>query len=286
MPHLEPTRRNAWVRLWTLLVLAVGAFGIWASWQYLTAELRRLEPWKLAAVFCGDAVALLWFVRFAFAHLLLNRPLLDEPAGARARTRVVLFVASMIAALALDVGMTIYLHVVEQQRYELALPATADVHGMSTHHGSKGRNYTFDCTWRHPETGSTHPATLRIHASRDRMNARWDFPPMVASAMVDQLLKDQAPANLPIRYDPAWPGRAWIEGVSDDENGLFYTSLFVHFGQAFAVALITIIAWGRAFGAGGMHVWPWWLELGKIIPTAAQLLVIAFVGTLMLAFGS
>ena len=93
------------------------------------------------------------------------------------------------------------------------------------------------------------------------------------------------PRQLPIRFYPLWPRRAWIDGVPDDENGLFYASLFVHFGQGFAVLLITLIAWDRAFGTKGNRVLPWWLELGKIIPTGAQLLAIAFMAAVGSAFG-
>jgi len=104
------------------------------------------------------------------------------------------------------------------------------------------------------DAANPHRATLRVHASGSSGTDAWDFPPMLSSELVARLLRDQSPAKIPIRYDPTWPGRTWVEGVPDDENGLFYTSLFVHFGQGVSVLLITLIAWDRAF-APTLGIW-------------------------------
>jgi hypothetical protein len=274
------TRRNLYVQLATVFILALGVFAWWATWSYVRVELRRLEPWQIAAELCGDGIAAIWFVRFAAVHLIAGKPLVDEPAGPRVRATVLLFVISMIAGLLFDIGVTVYFHFDEQRRYEAGQRAVATVQAMHTRHAEKGRNYTFDCTWKHPQTGQVFETTLRIHATPDKQGG-WLYPTDLDSVLRGALRRNEQPATLPIRYDPDWPGRTWIEGSPDDENGLFYVSLFVHFGQAISVLLIVLLAWSQTMRPG-QRILPWWLELARVIPTAAQIIVVAFVGTLML----
>jgi hypothetical protein len=55
--------------------------------------------------------------------------------------------------------------------------------------------------------------------------------------------------------------------------------------QAVAAALIALAAWGQAFGREGSGQVPWWLELSQAVPTAAQVLAIAFMGAVFRVFG-
>src|SRR5260370_38235794 len=67
------------VRCACLGVVAILAIGLWAKMPYLTVEHRRLEPWKIAELWCADIVALLWFVRFTIVHAIQGEPLVAMP---------------------------------------------------------------------------------------------------------------------------------------------------------------------------------------------------------------
>ena len=282
-------RRRLILSAWLIALAALAAYGFWAAWPFLRMEFRRLEPWQLVAVCCGDLIAALWFVRFAATHLVLGRPLVDEPAGAHARRAVTLFLVSMVGGLALDVGVTVYLRHVEHLRYAASPIVIADVSHLRTSHASLGRNYLLDCTWRHPDTGQIHQVTLRVHAAvagRAEALARiYEFPPGMPDDVVRALTDERAPARVPIRYDPRWPARSWLEGVPEDSNGLFYASLVVHILQAVAALLIALAAWNEAVGRGGSGRLPWWLELSQAVPTAAQVCAVAFLGTFYRVLG-
>ncbi|HEX5220254.1 MAG TPA: hypothetical protein VFZ59_11855 [Verrucomicrobiae bacterium] len=104
-------------------------------------------------------------------------------------------------------------------------------------------------------------AHLRVLASRH------EFP---SGLLVDtaQLLKeDRAGGTIEIKYDPKLPERAWASDVGwADENGLFWFSLSALFFQAVGALLLTL------FLVPGLrsNYWPWWWEVHKFLPLAAE----------------
>jgi hypothetical protein len=279
--HEDAEKRRAAVMRWSLALFVVAAFGAWAIGPYMRAELRRLEPWKVAAIFSGDAIALLWFIRFSITHLVLGWPLEDRPAAVGARWALAAFLISMVGGLALDSAFTIYLNYQDAVRYEVATKTTAGVSGMTMNHGPKGRNWTLLCEWRDEATQRTFHAPLRIHASVSHNVPT--MPPELSGEIAEVLKRNEIPPTAQVRYDPQWPARAWIEGVPNDENGLFFVSLFVLFVQLVAVVLAAVGAWASVFGGAG--VVPWWLDLSKAMTTAAEVAVLAFVGAVFRTFG-
>lgn len=270
-------------RLWTAFFIALAVFDAWAICPYLSNELARLEPWKAAALFLGDAVAALWFLRFALTHLILRKPLEDQPASERSRWIVGIFIGSMTAGLLLDFAFTLYLDRDEKRAYAAGTSTTAIVHNMFTYHASEGRNWRLDCEWRDAATGQTHRGWLRLHAGpAKRIGVDPPGPPY---ATAHALGLDQTPKSVPIRYDTHWPNRGWLEGVPDDDNGLFFVSLAVFLIQAVVIALAGLIAWGQVKGIRPKPALPWWIELGKVIPTAAEIIVFAFCGFLFRTIG-
>ncbi|MEO6436709.1 MAG: hypothetical protein ABIP55_13245 [Tepidisphaeraceae bacterium] len=279
--HFDAQRRRGAVRGWTFALLALAVFAAWAIGPYLSGELRRLEPWKIAVLYSGNLIAAAWFIRFTVQHFVLDAPLEDQPAGPGARLVLKVFFVSMIAGLALDAAFTVYLRYQEGVRYGVATPTTAVVRQMSTNHASQGKNWTLHCEWRDAQVQDIHRASLRVHAGVSGGVA--SLPPALPGDIARLLERDEMPAMAPIRYDPTWPARAWLEGVPDDDNGLFFVSLFVLMIQGVVILLAAIAAWANAFGPAA--VLPWWLELGKMIPAGAEVVVMAFVGALFRAFG-
>jgi hypothetical protein len=298
-------RRRRNLALIVLGVLALAVFDAWTVAAYVRNELARLEPWKAAMVCAGDGVAAAWFVRFAIAHFLLRKPLRDRPLGRRTRAAVAWFIASMAAGLAVDAAFTVYLRYDDLARYKIATPATAHVRNVDGSYASEGRNYELACEWRDAATGRTFAGTLRVHADGGRRASERDvetarlakhglatsrpitgFPPNLPWDTALALASDRPPATVQIRYDPQWPARAWLEGVPEDDNGLFFVSLAILFVQGWVTLIVAVAAWGRASAKRRRdRVLPWWLDLAKVIPTAAEVVMIAFVQLMLLAIG-
>jgi hypothetical protein len=151
-----------------------------------------------------------------------------------------------------------------------------------------------DCTWRDARTGRTYRGILRVHAgpppdepvSRSTGRPSLEgFPEEMPTETASLLALNQAPASVPIRYDPQWPQRSWLEGVAEDDNGLFFVSLFIVIAQLVVTAVAALVSWGSAFGPTGSGTLPWWLELGKVFPTGVEMLVLALVGTMFRIVG-
>ena len=287
---VEPERRGAAIFWWTIGLLALGAYDIWAMGPYLDNELRRLEPWKVAAIFFGDAIAALWFIRFAVARIVLGETLEDRPAGARTRRTILLFLITMFGGLVVDASFTIYLHVREYTaEYDAGQRTVATVIRMETFHGPKGRNWALHCEWRDGSTSKIYRGLLRVHGSlgtSDDEPAIDGMPPDLPGVTASLLADDHTPATVPIRFDRDWPARAWIEGVASDDNGLFWVSLAIVLIQAVIVALAALAAWARAFARDSVGVFPWWIEQCKVLPTGVEIVVMAFIGTMFRIFGA
>lgn len=66
------TRHDARVRnlqILCILVVVVLLSAIWVFLPYLVVEHRRLETWKIAGLWSGDFIGLLWISRFAFVPI-------------------------------------------------------------------------------------------------------------------------------------------------------------------------------------------------------------------------
>src|SRR5689334_1899291 len=105
IPATDPrdiARRRAILGRSTLVVIALAVFAAWSTGPYVTVELRRLEPWKIAAVCCGDAIAALWFIYFAVSFFIFGAALEDRPAQRSDRRIIAFFIISMIGGVVLD----------------------------------------------------------------------------------------------------------------------------------------------------------------------------------------
>ena len=76
-----------YLELAILLSLPCFVWGIWVCWPRIVMEHGRLEPWKIALQWTGDATAVFWFLGFFIRHLCSGSPgrgvrFLQEPPGA------------------------------------------------------------------------------------------------------------------------------------------------------------------------------------------------------------
>jgi hypothetical protein len=250
------------VRFACAVVLALLAVGLWANLPYLAAEHHRLEPWKIAGLWTGDVTALLWFARFAFIHAVLGRPLVPALASdVRGRFRFVLW--SGVAALVVDLTMTLYLMHDERAGYARGHVTTAQVSAIQVHKRPEATGYDVDCHFR-DESGAGHAAHVRVLAHRH------EFPAGLPGAAIAVLSSSGTGAKaIPIRYDPSLPERAWIDGLGwQDENGLYWFSLGALALQAGLTALfLLLLATPRRSTAGSL---PWWWDAYKALPLAVE----------------
>src|SRR5947209_1799577 len=103
-------------RLGCLAVALLVVAALWADGSYLAQEHRRLEPWKIAELWCADMVALWWFVRFAIVHAIQGEPLSPLPLeDGKKQMRGVAITG--VTVLAVDLVLTLSLMYDERVRY-------------------------------------------------------------------------------------------------------------------------------------------------------------------------
>lgn len=243
-----------------LALLAAMAFGLWLHLPYLSLEHRRLEWWKIVGLWFGDVSAVWWFLRFAFAHAVLGRPLEPEQMGGRRRRRLWAVGVALLVAMLIDLGFTLYLMHDERAGYERGAVAAAEVTSVRRHDRSAADSYDLDVRFT-DAANVTHDAHVRVYADRHVLPPA--LPPDAARVL--RTLQRRTPIR--IRYDPQFPTRTWIDGLGwDDENGLYWLSLLTLFFQAmvlgiFLLSLVKHTTQGVA---------PWWRDTYKAVPLAVE----------------
>jgi hypothetical protein len=227
---------------------------------YLAVEHRRLEPWKMAGFWIGDIMGLLWFLRFTFAHAVLGDPLAPVPAS-DGRRSLRLLVWAGVAAILIDLALSLYLMRDERDGYTRARVAEAQVFAITEHKRPEATGYDLDCTFR-DEAGTPHQTHLRVLASHHVLPAT-----LPAEAARVLSLRGEGQNIIRIRHDLRLPERAWIDGLGwEDENGLYWFSVGTSVLQAAVTALFLLFL--SRYSASG--VWPWWWDIYKVLPLAVE----------------
>jgi hypothetical protein len=272
-PPATSRYRGARPAAWILFGLLF--FDLWALHPFMSAEFRRLEPWKLALLLMGDCVCLLWFCWYFVLHGVLNQPLIEKPIDLSRRTGARWFFISLILGLSGDLLATVYFGYRERIEYDHATPILATVDSMHTRHASEGLDWEFTCHFVAAD-GRAYQTLVRLHLTPGD-----PFPTTFPRDLRRKLDANQTPAQIPIRYQPTWPARAWTDGVREDENGLTWFSIAMIFFQAMATLLVMTLSWKSFKEARRRGVTPWWLDLHRAVPAALQILVMAFFGMLV-----
>jgi hypothetical protein len=270
-------RRMITVAAWMLLGLLV--FDLWALEPFFTTEFHRLEPWKIAAISIGDSIGLFWFIFYFVQHFIFGKSLGDRPAAHGDRLVSWWFYASMALGLAADLGATLYFKHHEVVEYDSATRTTATAISMKTRHASEGLNWEMLCRFR-AEDGRDYETLVRLHLTPGD-----PFPSTFSPSTKLALQSNRPPREVPIRYAPAWPARAWLDGVDEDENGLSWFSLCAIGFQAMAMPSVALLCYKSLKESRRRKLTPWWLELQQAIPASVQILVMAFLGGLMKVLG-
>ena len=248
------------VRLASFAVLAFFGLGIWANLPYLIIEHHRLESWKIIGMWTGDVTAFFWFLQFAFTHGLLGRPLRGVlVSDGRKQLRRLALVGA--AAMLVDVAFTLELLRSERQGYVRGLTAEAQVNAIKVHKRPEATAYGLTCRFK-DSLDASHDAYLRVLAKNHEF-------PSALPLEVQQVLLGQGshPATIPVRYDPQFPSRAWFDGLGwHDENGLYWFSLSALALQAITMLLLILFL----LPCSSSGHWPWWWEISRVIPLAAE----------------
>jgi hypothetical protein len=257
-------------RIACVVMLGVLGVGVWANLPYLVVEHRRLEDWKIAGLYIGDAVGFLWFARFVYLHGILRFPLAPiVPEEGRRSFR--LLVWSGIAAVLLDCAFTLYLFGAERSSYERGQVAEAQVVKVVEHRRREATVYELDCAFR-DAGGAPHEAHVRVRAEHHELPAGL---PAEAARMLEGRGQHQSEHVIPIRYDPQFPARAWVNGLGwEDENGLYWFSVGVLCVQAAVMGVFFLLL--VPFSSKGE--WPWWWDMYKVLPLAAETFCMLMMG--------
>jgi hypothetical protein len=276
----KPTRGkdHFCVSMAALGLLALLAFDIWALHPFLTMEFRRLEPWKIALLCVGDCTCLMWFLWYFVQHVILCDPLCDKPIAQQEPKRVTWFYVSTILGLLFDLSATIYFGYRERGEYDDAILTSSTVQTMNTYHASKGLNWRMICRFRASD-GRDYDTVVRLHLTPGD-----PFPETLSPKTVAELQAAKVGMDLPIRYDRAWPARAWLDGVPDDDNGLMWFSIAAIAFQGIGMLIVGLMGWKSLQESRKQGMAPWWLDINRAIPAALQIVAMAYWGALMRMF--
>src|SRR5215510_5276127 len=87
----QERERGAQRSLELAILLSIPCFvwGIWVCWPKIVMDHGRLEPWKIAVQWTGDATALFWFLGFFVRRFVLRQPWKGREVSSRTAKRFV-----------------------------------------------------------------------------------------------------------------------------------------------------------------------------------------------------
>lgn len=262
-------QRETWkVQLACVVGVAFAAAGIWANYPYLVIEHHRLELWKIAGLLIGDLMGLIWFAKFALTHAVSGNPLVPVPAEKGKRNlRLIIFTG--IIAILIDLGFALYLMHEEKTGYLRGKIAEGQVLAIQEHKRPVATGYGLDCRFK-DESGQQHETHLRIFAEQHLL------PKGLPDSVTNILKSRDIHGNpIPVRYDPQFPVRAWIDGMGwEDENGFYWVSIGILLVQAGATTIF-LLQLGKRSANG---IWPWWWDIYKALPLGAEALILLGMG--------
>jgi hypothetical protein len=255
-----PDTRHVRMARFACVILVAGILlAIWAQLPYLRAEYSRLSFWKLAGLLFSDISAFIWFLRFAFVHAIMGKPLLSMPVK-QGQKPFKFFAIAVVAAILIDFGFSLYLMHDEKSGYAQAQVTRAQVLSVEAHKREKSDWYELDCRFN-DELGKTHLAHVRIWADQHQ------FPSTLPAETVQIVTKKQKGETILIRYDRDFSKRAWVDGAGgDDGNSIYWFSILTLFFQTIVTALLLLLV----AGASKNGTWPWWSEIYKVFPLAVE----------------
>jgi hypothetical protein len=239
----------------TGIVLMLSA-GLWLKLPYLMMEHRRLEPWKIVELWSADILALIWFIRFTATHAIAGEPLVaSQVENGRQRLKNIALIG--VAVIVIDLGLTLYLMDSEKIAYERAIVAEAQAMAIHKIERQEESWYEVKCNFK-TQTGAPYETYLRVEA-KDHLLSATLSPETVHTLMVG------TPGPILIRYDPAFPTRAWADGAGwDNGDAIYWFSMLTLFFQAIVTALFLLLLSQCLKN----NILPWWWDIYKVLPLA------------------
>lgn len=268
---LHPRHEKSAILLIMLVVVVLGFLhAYWGLWCMLVNEHRRLVWYEIIALWTGDLISCFWFFRYMIRYASGRDHLEAYKLPARTFPPTLKWVLiSMLVAVTVDLGHTLWIRRSEEQGFSRAVPAQFTVSSAKIRPGQQATFWSIRGTYPDAAGG--------IHEARFFINAREQFPllpPPVQAALQNQNL----PFVMPIVIDPLRPGRNWIPQFGwDDGNRLHYLSFLILlfqciFGMNWMLLLHTNI---RSSG-----IYPWWGDLVHLFPFLTEAFVFALFGGL------
>ena len=219
-------------------------------------EHRRLEPWKILELWSADVLALFWFVRFTMLYAIA-----EEALGAsrieNGRQRLKSFATIGLAVIAIDLLLTLHLMYDEHVRYTKGIIAEAQATAIHKSKRELETWYELTCQFRDERT---LPRTVYL-----RVEAKGHALPSGVTAETFQTVATCTPGPVRIRYDPAFPNRAWIDGAGwEDGETIYWFSMLTLFFQSAITALFLIFLAVELKN----NILPWWWDIYKVLPLA------------------
>ena len=253
------------------------ALGAYAFWPIIKPEFARRDTWEIAMGAAEDGVAIFWYLRFVSGYILrvpLERSsALPVPQATAQWRRVAVSMVCGALLKALSIAITFH---TEKSAYSAANTTTAQAKLLKRIRFPNIIHYRLECRFE-DSMGTEH--TFQITAVDERGRPPVGYPSDVVAA----LRNGQTLLSIPIRFDPANPARAWIEGTGGiDDNSTFYASLTLIMFQMMGLALFALcfLPVLRAHARRGLV--PWWADIYKIMPLDIEAIFLSLFGSLEL----
>lgn len=229
MSWLDPPPDNTRALKWTIgLTLAALVLGVWGCWDKLSREHARLDPWQIALVWLGNAMALAWFLYVA--NLVFVRGADARAIAAKGKPTGKLVLISMATALGIDLGATLFVSSQERAAFDRAVPAKGQLHAFENRGTLQEPRVELRYTF-HDAAGSLHAATIEIYP-----RGGFFFPEFLSKQQQLALMAKAFPVDFEVKYDPRQPLRNWPRGITWEETTirwLFVLSKVAAFVQGF-----------------------------------------------------
>jgi hypothetical protein len=265
------------LELLILLSIPCFAWGLWVCWPRIALEQGRLEPWKVATLWAGEAAAVLWLASFFARRYVLGEFWAGQtttPAEANRFFRPV--AVTFMLGVAIDLGMNAYVLCEDAAAFETAEVTQGEILEVTRQYAGKD-NIVYQVTLRYADRRGD-PYTTMLPVAEDTQDG---FRPGVSAATARALRFQKAPVPVQVAYDPEWPLRCWLAEVGPQvkawlEGGHLGLNAIVHLAQ-----LLPLIFFFAALHveAGKGRV-PWWHPVLSVVPFLIEALFLGVLGPL------
>ena len=267
-----------------LAILALPLFlavGLHAFWPMIQQEIERRKWWETVWSSSEDALAVFWYLRFVSSNLFRrSQSNIRQWSGidgiASEWRRVAL---SMLIGAAIAICSEAWAFRAEKSGYQAATTTLAEGRCTNSKVFPDTKHFKIVCHFV-DQLGIEHDFWVIAVDSPGH-------PPTGYSAeLVIALRRGVKTFPIAIRYDPGHPQRAWIDGTCGiDENGIQWASIALLTFQMMGLLCFALIFLPRLHNEALRGVFPWWVDIYKIMPLAIKAVILGLAGVLEIAVG-